>query len=225
MSDFRKTQAQDRAHDKARDPKRQDTEQEEASLNLPTWRYMWQLVRYKPWLYVALGALRILIFGVAPQATGLITRAFFDTLTGDAQVGLDPYSLAALIVATAIARTAVIFADITQDFLYRFTLGALLRRNMFAHILDRPGAQAVPGSPGEAVSRFRGDVDEVVRFLAQIPFLTGFGLFAIVAITMMMRTNSRITLTIFLPIAVMIVIANLAMKRIRRYRQANRNFP
>ena len=200
----------------------QDNEQEEPSLNLPTWRYLWQLVRYKPWLYAALAGLRILIFGVAPQATGLITRAFFDTLTGDAQVGLGPYSLAALIVATAVARTAVVFVDITQDFLYRFTLGALLRRNMFARILNRPGAQAVPGSPGEAVSRFRGDVDEVVRFLAQIPFLTGFGIFAIVAMIMMMRTNARITLVIFLPIAVMVVIANLSMKSIRRYRQANR---
>ena len=206
----------------SQDRKTKENEQEKESLHLSTWRYLWQLVLYKPWLFVALSAMRIVIFGVAPQATGLITRAFFDTLTEDAQVGLGPYSLAALIVATAIARTAVIFVDITQHFLYRFTLGALLRKNMFSRILNRPGAQAVPGSPGEAVSRFRGDVDEVVGFLAQIPFLAGFGAFAIAAMTMMLRTNARITLIVFLPIAVMVVIANLAMKRIRRYRQANR---
>ena len=68
---------------------------------LVAWKYVWKLATYSPWLYISLGLMRIVIFGVAPQATGLITRAFFDTLTGDAQVGLGPYSLAALIVVIA----------------------------------------------------------------------------------------------------------------------------
>jgi ATP-binding cassette subfamily B protein len=181
-----------------------------------------QLARFTPWLYLALGLMRLLIFGVAPQATGLITRAFFNALTGEEQLAVGPYGLSALIVAIAVARTAVIFADIAGHFTFRFTAGALLRKNMFSRILDRPGARAVPGSTGEAISRFRGDVDEVVNFAAQLPFLTGFALFAIVAVVIMMRINARIATIVFFPLVILVVIANAAMKRIEAYRKATR---
>jgi ATP-binding cassette subfamily B protein len=93
---------------------------------------------------------------------------------------------------------------------------------MLNRILDRPGARAVPGSPGEAISRFRGDVQEAVGFLSQLPFLTGFGLFTIVALVIMTRINLRITLFVFVPLAIVVVIANLAMKGFKKYRKANR---
>jgi ATP-binding cassette subfamily B protein len=127
-----------------------------------------------------------------------------------------------MIVAIALVRTGFIFVDIIVHFRYRFTVGALLRRNMLNRILDRPGARAVPGSPGEAISRFRGDVQEVVGFLSQLPFLLGFGLFTVIALAVMMRINARITLFVFVPLALVILIANLAMKGFKKYRQANR---
>jgi ATP-binding cassette subfamily B protein len=189
---------------------------------LSAWKLLWRLAAYAPGMYITLGLMRMLIFGVAPQATSLITRAFYDRLTGDAPVALDPWTLSALIVGIALARTAVVFGDILIHFNFRFTVSALLRKNLLNRILDRPGARAVPGSPGEAISRFRGDVDEVVRILAELPFLAGFTLFTTIAITIMMRINSRITLIVFLPLAVVIVIANLAMKGFGKYRKASR---
>jgi ATP-binding cassette subfamily B protein len=127
-----------------------------------------------------------------------------------------------LIVATAVARTGFIFVDILVHFRYRFTIGALLRKNMLNRILDRPGARAVPGSPGEAISRFRGDVQEVVGFLSQLPFLAGFGLFTVAAVVIMTRINARITFFVFVPLALVVGIANLAMKGFKKYRKANR---
>ena len=191
------------------------------------WRHIWHLVRFRPWFYLGLGVFRILIFCLAPQATGLIMRAFFDTLTGNAPdtgigVSVGPWGLSALVVGTAVARAAAIFADITVHFTAVFTIGALLRKNLFERILDRPGARAVPGSPGEAISRFRGDVDEIAHFLAWLPFLIGLGLFAIVSTVVMMRINARITLFVFFPLAIVVVAANLAMKRIQKYRRLSR---
>jgi len=49
------------------------------------------------------------------------------------------------VVATALARTAFIFGDVSLHVFNRFTYGALLRKNLFSSILDRPGARAVPG--------------------------------------------------------------------------------
>jgi ABC-type multidrug transport system fused ATPase/permease subunit len=53
---------------------------------------------------------------------------------------------------------------------------------MLTRILDRPGARAVPQSPGQAISRFRDDVNNATDFTAQLPFLIGQALFAIFAL-------------------------------------------
>ncbi len=189
---------------------------------LKTWQYVLHLIRFRPWLYLALGILETLFFGVFPQLVGWITREFFNTLTGDSQVGLDIWTLIGLLVGIALARAVAIFGDVAVYFNFMYSIAALLRRNLFEHILKRPGARAVPGSPGEAVSRFRGDVDEIANFMAESLILTGFGLFALVAVIVMMRINARITLIVFFPLAIVVVVVNLGMKRIEAYRQALR---
>lgn len=189
---------------------------------LKTWQYIWHLIRFRPWLYVALGILETLFFGVFPQVIGWITYTFFNVLTGDAQIEIGVWALIALLMATAIARAAAIFGDVAVYFTFQYSIAALLRKNLFEHILRRPGARAVPGSPGEAISRFRGDVDEVSHFMAESLILLGFGLFALVAVVVMLRIDSRITLVVFLPLVVVVVAANLATRNVEKYRQANR---
>jgi ATP-binding cassette subfamily B protein len=187
-----------------------------------TWQHIWQLIRFRPWLYLALGILEILFFGAFPQLVGWITFVFFDSLAGEAQVSFGVWGLIGLLLATALARAAAIFADVAVYFRFMYALAALLRKNLFVYILRRPGARAVPGSPGEAISRFRGDVDEIAGFMAESLILAGFGLFALVAVVVMLRINARITLVVLLPLVTVIVIVNLSMRRIERYRQALR---
>jgi len=199
-----------------------DDEEQEDLPKLPTWKYLYRLAAYRPWLSIALVAVNLVVFAVGFQVTGLITRAFFDLLTGDAQLSFSPYGLAALLVATALGRTAFIFGDVSLNVLNRFTFGALLRKNLFSSILDRPGARAVPGSPGEAISRFRGDVNEFSGFVVEVVFPLSFGVFAIVAMIVMIRINARIALIVFLPLLLVTVLANLMVKRVEQYRKAQR---
>ena len=190
---------------------------------MKVYKYLWDLFRFIPGKYALMTLSRILIFSVAPQVTGLIIRAIFNNLTGDAQIAINIWTLCALLVATALARSAVIFLDIgTLHFNSVFTIGALLRKNLLEHILDRPGAQALPDSSGEAISRFRGDVDEVANFMSQLPFLAGQIIFAVLAIFVMIRIDLPITLVVFTPMVVVVVVVNIARRRIQRYRQANR---
>jgi ATP-binding cassette subfamily B protein len=189
---------------------------------LETWRYVLKLIRFRPWLYLALGILETLFFGAFPQVVAWITFSFFNALTGDAPARFGVWGLIALLVATAVARAAAIFGDVAVYFRFMYALAALLRRNLFEHILKRPGARSVPGSPGEAISRFRGDVDEIANFMAESLILTGFGLFAIVAVVVMVRIDERITLVVFVPLVTITVLVNLAMERIERYRQTLR---
>ena len=189
---------------------------------MPTWRFLWRVVRSRPWLYLLLITMRTLIFSAAPLVSGLIVRAFFDNLSGAAPAGFNVLTLAALLVAVALARSAVIFADITTHFTWMFSSSTLLRRNLFERILERPGARAVPESAGEAVNRFRDDVNEIAQFTGQIPFLVAHTFFSIVAIGIMLQTSVLITLVVVVPLIVVVAVANLAMSRIASYRKANR---
>ena len=219
----RKTQTQERTEKAPEDRLAEEIAQEDRDLpSVRGWVYLWKLVSFSPWFYLGMIALRLMIFMVVPQITGLITRAFFDTLTGASRAGLDPWSLIALMVGAALARVASIFGDITLEFTYMARSRALLRKNLFNNILQHPGARAVPRSPGEAVSRFRGDVNEVVRFTDRIVFLIGQTAFAIAAIVVMLRINVRITLYVFVPMAVVVFLANRAMTGIQKYHKAAR---
>lgn len=186
------------------------------------WRFFGQMITYSSGLYVILVVLRILIFAVAPQLIGLLMREFFNILSGDASLGLSIEGIAALIVGLAAARAVTIFGDIFSHFMYNFRTGALLRKNLLVRILERPGAQAVPQSPGEAISRFRDDVNHSVDFTSQLPFVIGQFLFAVVAIYILLRISVIITLVAYVPFVVIILLGNWAMQNVEKYRAANR---
>ncbi len=124
--------------------------------SIPTWRYLLKMVRYRPWLYL-LHALLWGTFGFLELLAGLIARAFFDTLTGQAHVSMGTTGLILLLVALAVSRVALMLSAGLVEILMRFTMSGLLRLNLLRHILKRPGARALPYSIGETISRFRDD--------------------------------------------------------------------
>ncbi|MGD8903645.1 MAG: ABC transporter ATP-binding protein [Anaerolineae bacterium] len=189
---------------------------------LPTWRYVLHLIRFQPWLYAALGVLEVLFFAVFPQLAAWLTFTFFNLLTGEAQVSLSLPAIIALFVANALGRAVAIYGDVAVYFNFYYRIEALLRKNLFEYILQRPGARAVPGSPGEAISRFRDDVDEIANFMAESLILLGFGIFALVALIVMLRISAGITIAVFLPLAIVVAVANVATRSVEKYRQAHR---
>src|SRR4026209_425141 len=118
---------------------------------MTTIRATWELLRFRGTMYVMQLIARNLIFSAAPLISGLIVRAFFDAFSGNAPAGLNGYTLAVLLVVTALGRSSLILFDITIQSIWMVTVYALLRKNMLVRILERPGARAVPYSPGEAV--------------------------------------------------------------------------
>lgn len=186
------------------------------------WRFFWRMIRFSPWLYLAIIVLRILIFAASRQAGGLLQREFFNSFSGSAKLGLTAESIAAIVVGLGLANAAAIFTDIIFHFRYWFRTGALLRKNLLTRILERPGAQAVPGSPGEAISRFRDDVSTATEFTLQVPFGIGMALFGIVAMVTMLRISVKVTLVAYVPFVLVILIANWFMKKAEKLREANR---
>ncbi len=110
------------------------------------------------------------------------------------------------------------------DNVYRIGVSALIRKNLFEHILQRPGARALPYSTGEAIGRYRDDVNEISNFLSKRGVLkaVGYTFFAVAAFAIMLRINATITLAAFVPSVLVIALSYSAGSRIKRYRHASR---
>ncbi|GCE20580.1 hypothetical protein [Dictyobacter kobayashii] len=165
---------------------------------LPTWRYLVKMVRYKPWLYLS----HALLWGmgnVLILLVGLIARAFFDTLTGQAHVPMDTTGLILLLVVLAASRVVLWLTAGFVEITMRFTMSGLLRRNLLRLVLQRPGAYALPYSVGETISRFRDDAYQAEDCIDWSDEITGQGLFAVVAFLMLLQIDVRMTLITILP--------------------------
>ena len=93
---------------------------------------------------------------------------------------------------------------------------------MLSHILSRPGANALPSSPGEAISRFRGDVFEIPLFSLWLNDINGSLVAGIAALIMMFTVHPKITLFAAAPFVVIGFIANAATTRVQHYRRESR---
>lgn len=187
---------------------------------MPTWRLSLELGRSRPWLTLS-HALLWTIIHMSPLLTGLIALLFFDTLTGDADPPGGTTGLVLLLVAFGAVQVLFIFAAGYAETLMRFVMSGLLRRNLLAHVLRRPGAAALPFSIGETLNRFRDDAHEAEDNLDWVADVIGSGLFAIVAFVILLSVDARITLIVFLPMLAIIVIARQASDALRRRRAAS----
>ncbi len=155
-------------------------------------------------------------------APGPIVAAFFDALSGHGRAGLTPWALIALLLARAVARSIVKLGEQMGVSLNRFTLGALLRRNMLDGVLRQPGARALPESPGEALSRFRDDAATVADFAAFTAYAPSAVLFVVATFAVMLRIDAAITFLVFLPLVLVVALIGRASARIEAYRRRGR---
>jgi ATP-binding cassette subfamily B protein/ATP-binding cassette subfamily C protein len=196
---------------------------------VPGWKLLTHLMCYAPKLYLIDSLLWILIEGL-PAVPGLIIREFFNALTGDSQLGFSPWALIALFMAIGLGRVVVIFVGRLTKSQLRFTLSSLLRRNLWERILNRPGAQPLTGggeagktvSPGEMISYFRDDTDQIEDNVVGVSEIAGSGLFALGSIAILLSVSVQITLFVFLPLIGMVAVVQQAQSRIKRYRRASR---
>ena len=98
----------------------------------------WGLIRCFPGLYSLTTAMRIFVFVGIFQATGLIIRFYFDSLSGPAPLAWGPNAWAAVMLAVALLRNGLIFADMYVFFRWTFSTAATMRKNLLEHILSIP---------------------------------------------------------------------------------------
>lgn len=195
---------------------------------MKTWRYFWDLIRYRP-RYYATDLTGVTVRFALTTVTGLILRAYFNGLSNEGGLVVDAWTAVGLellhIVLVLVSLYAAVmgYVNFTQHGM------ALVMRNMFARILQMPGARPLPveddGEPmstGKVISTLRDDAREMVHAIIIIDDTVALSVTAIVAFAIMLNINVAITLGTFLPLALVIFGAQRLGARARRYRAASR---
>ncbi|MBV6401564.1 MAG: putative multidrug resistance ABC transporter ATP-binding/permease protein YheI [Anaerolineales bacterium] len=198
------------------------TQQELLTPSLPAWKVIWEMIRFRPWLDF-IDLLSVGVFRFCMQvAPALIIKAFFDMLTGTATLTFGIWGIIAFLVATWLGRVTGGYGFYYADVPIFSEMNTLIRKNLLTHILKRPGASQLPDSAGEAVSRFKTDVDQIPLFVILInDILIGVGIIAF-SIYLMMQISVSVTIMALIPLIVVGIVANIATKRIEHYRAASR---
>ena len=178
-----------------------------------------RMLVYRPGLYTIDGVAWIAVYG-SRLLPGLAAKYAFDALgrSGDAPPIV---WLAALFVGVGIAQAVIYTIGILVDVVYRFSLSAVLQRNLLAEILRRPGARALDRTPGAALTVFRDDVRIAENAVDQILDMAFYAIVATVALAILISVNASIALFVFIPLAGVVVVAQAMTARIRTARAAS----
>ncbi len=193
---------------------------------MKTYQYFWKLITYRP-IYYTIDVIAMVFNLGLFTAQGLILRAFFNYLTGDAQFSL------AWITAGQIGYSLLTIAGTVgamlafNHFLYHTT--ALLIRNLLNRILQMPGSRPLPVqsdgqmmSTGQAISTLRDDTQEMAYGVALIDDLIGASVGGLIATGVMLSINPLVTIGTFAPLLVVVLIAHRLGNYAEKLRKAGR---
>ncbi|HLK25881.1 MAG TPA: ABC transporter ATP-binding protein [Caulobacteraceae bacterium] len=162
------------------------------------------------------------LFYTLPLASGLIQRRVFDTLSGRHPAGPNVWTLIAL---WFVAQIAPLFAWYFANWVYTaFTIlsRVMVRTDMLGWMMFARGPRRPRGTAGEALSRFRDDVNETLDFMNGWPDTFGQALFAVLALIIMWGINRTVTLAAVAPMLLVVVITQRITAGIHKYSRVAR---
>jgi ATP-binding cassette subfamily B protein len=195
---------------------------------MKTYQYFWWLIRYSYKYFIA-DISSATFFWLSATVLGLILRAYFDYLTSDGAAGLSVGTVVDLQIGYAILTSVMLAIAILANTALRYRSMALMIRNMFARILDMPGARPLPNgedgkpmSSGEVISTFRDDTNEMVDAITLLEDTLGTGITALISLVIMLQISPLVTLGTFAPLAIIIFVAQRLGKVAKKYRKTSR---
>ncbi len=191
-----------------------------AAQGIGTGRFLWRVVWYRPVRYAVENVLWIGVY-CSRLLPGLVAQRAFDSVQrGDGDAASIAW-LAALFVGAGIVEITVTTVGWVVDATFRFNVSALLQRNMLTALLRRPGARALDRTPGEAQSVFRDDVQHAENGADWTIDMIGNLVFAAVAMVILIRVNATIAIFVFVPLVLIVLVAQVAQTRLRSSRLAS----
>ncbi|HZJ10395.1 MAG TPA: ABC transporter ATP-binding protein [Trueperaceae bacterium] len=179
------------------------------------------LVRQRRLLFVG-ACLLWFVIHILPVITGLLMKGVFDALAGSEAAGYGPWTYLALALALDVGRIFLFIGAIRAWVSYWAEVTLHLRSNILRHLFTAAGSRRLPDSPGEAVTRFRDDVNDIGEYVEMWVDSWGFVGYAVVALVIMAFIDPVMTLLACIPLSLTVVLTNLLRPRIRSARRLSR---
>jgi ATP-binding cassette, subfamily B, bacterial len=188
---------------------------------------VWRLGARAAWqrpVIFSLGWVAWVGWWASPIAAGLLLRALFDAVSGQAPVGRNVATLALLFLGVESVRAGVLFGMLRLWARWWISVETLMRVNLLESQVASGGPRATSAAvdSGVAVTVFRDDVDDFVHWVDTWLDVSGTLLFAVAAVIVMVRIDAVVTVAVVGPIAAAFLFNRLLTRRIRAYRRADR---
>jgi len=188
---------------------------------MSTMRIVARLIAYRPLLFATNIVLWMTIHGF-PLWIGVLVQQVLDRLSGHAAMTDSIWLLIGLVVVSMVARAVTVVTGMYVDFTLTFIFGTLVRRNVLAHLLRKPGARALPSSPGEALSRLRDDAGELAMFGTWTTDLIYLPVLFLAALIMLCTVSIPLTLVVLLPLVGLLLMIKSARQKLEDNRKQAR---
>ncbi len=194
---------------------------EAATRTLSTTRLALELLKYRPKLFLFCFVSWTTIHSF-PLLFGLLIGRIFDSLAGDQPAFGSAWTWVAIFGFFAIGRHGLIWFGELRWIIYWNDQSLQIRRNLLRWLLEADGSRVMTVSPGEAVSTFRDDVEDLIEYMEN--FIDGGGIlvFAIGSVTVMATINPWLTVLLITPLLLVVFVAQSLGPQIRNRRRAMR---
>lgn len=184
-------------------------------------RFAWRILKADPFTWGIALALWVAFFSL-PLPAGLVLRAIVDQLPdGD---GTPLVVLLAILAGFEVGRWILLFPAIVQWHGAWVFWHTVPRVNALRSLVSDPGPATgrLPGSSGEAVSRFRDDARDVAQVLDVWLDLIAAGITTVAGVVVLYLISPAAATAIVAPILLVLGIGHLLAGRLRAWRWAER---
>jgi ATP-binding cassette subfamily B protein len=184
-------------------------------------RMAWRIAKREPVAY-AICWVEWVLFHTLPVATGLALKGVLDNLP--AEDGDVVWLALAALAGVELGRWVLFLFNVVQWHGCFVFWTSLPRVNILRSLLGARGPVAgrLPGSPGEAVSRFRDDTHNVGMVLDVWVDISGSVVATLVALVAMVRVDARVTVFVTIPVLVALWVCRWLGARLRVWRRRER---
>jgi ABC-type multidrug transport system fused ATPase/permease subunit len=180
-----------------------------------------ELIRYRPGRFFFSFFMWAVVHG-SPLLFGILIGQVFDRLAGDAGLASTAWTPVAIFTALVIGRNGIIWLGDRSWINHWNEVTLMVQRNLLRWLLEAPRSRVMPLSPGEAVSTFRDDVEDLLEYLENWVDMGGLVIFGVGSILIMATIDLRLTLLLLIPVLLTGVITQALGPQIRKRRRAMR---
>ena len=188
---------------------------------MSTLRLVWELIRYRPGRFSFCLFMWTLVHG-SPLVFGILIGLVFDRLAQGNPVATTAWGPAIVFAVLAIGRNLIIWLGDLSWISHWNEQALQLRRNLLKWLLEAPGSRVVPLAPGEAVSTFRDDVDDLLEYMENWVDMGGLITFGVGAVIVMAVIDLRLTGVLLVPLVLTGFLTQALSPEIRKRRRAMR---